>query len=47
MLEQYAAKPRTIVAVDRSPRADRSMQVLEYVVASIAVIAAVVLTFLR
>jgi hypothetical protein len=46
-LEQFAAKPRTMIVADRSPRADRSMQIFEYAVASIAAIAAVVLTFLR
>jgi hypothetical protein len=42
-----AAEPTSATAVDGSPLRDRSMQVLEYLVASVAVIAAVALAFLR
>jgi hypothetical protein len=41
------AEPPSASAVDGPPLHDRSMQVLEYLVATIAVAVAVVLTFLR
>jgi hypothetical protein len=40
-------EPHSAVAAERSPAPDRSMQVLEYFVALIAVLAAVALAFLR
>src|SRR4051812_3962215 len=42
-----AAEPQSVSAADAAPRTDRSMQVLEYLVASIAVIAAIALAFVR
>jgi hypothetical protein len=46
-MEQLAAEPPTAIAAERMRGRDRSMQVLEYLIATIAVIAAVALTFLR
>jgi hypothetical protein len=41
------AEPPSPAAIGRAPLKDRSMQVLEYLVATVAAIAALVLAFLR
>jgi hypothetical protein len=42
-----APERSSVAVVDATPLKDRSMQILEYLVASVAAIAAVALAFLR